>query len=340
MSLVVTLLPAHSISDQIQTIYIDSYLVSCQVVAEQECMLVKPRPYSEWEFFYSEIEGFEFEAGYSYKVRLLVTQIDDPPADASSKKYKLLEIVEKTPKTPHHIPYNGLCAPGFAPLDEICVLDDRCGPGAYPGKICMMDGEIKPYLKPKQQGKAGIPSHEVICADGLKRIFRTSDGSPACVKPDSIPILEEHGWQSSKPLLACTLQYDPVCGVDGKTYGNSCMLNADHVAMKHKGECGAEIQPTESELDEKYWEIQDSISVVSNDIHNGMYNGELALDEALEILQDGENELAEIYDQYKALPDESKSDQQIVMRFLNLDKMGFASIDSQIKIIEMQINSN
>ena len=39
----------------------------------------------------------------------------------------------------HHMSFRGMCAPGFAPLDAMCVLDDRCGPGAYPGKVCMMD---------------------------------------------------------------------------------------------------------------------------------------------------------------------------------------------------------
>ena len=31
-----------------------------------------------------------------------------------------------------HVPCEVLCAPGFMPLGEICVFDDRCGSGAYP----------------------------------------------------------------------------------------------------------------------------------------------------------------------------------------------------------------
>jgi hypothetical protein len=56
----------------------------------------------------------------------------------------------------HHMSYKGMCAPGFASLDGICVLDDRCGPGAYPGKMCMMDGIMKQYLRPHHQKHAGI----------------------------------------------------------------------------------------------------------------------------------------------------------------------------------------
>ena len=37
--------------------------------------------------------------------------------------------------------------------------------------------------------------------------------------------------------VACTMQWEPMCGVDGETYGNSCMLDAANVKLDYSGEC-------------------------------------------------------------------------------------------------------
>ncbi|MDH3361479.1 MAG: plastocyanin/azurin family copper-binding protein [Nitrosopumilus sp.] len=38
----------------------------------------------------------------------------------------------------------------------------------------------------------------------------------------------------------CTLEWIPMCGIDGVTYGNLCMLNAADIKLAHKGECSVD----------------------------------------------------------------------------------------------------
>jgi hypothetical protein len=52
------------------------------------------------------------------------------------------------------------------------------------------------------------------------------------MSPDDIP-----QPRPAETPVVCTMQWDPMCGVDGETYGNSCMLNASHVKLDYKGEC-------------------------------------------------------------------------------------------------------
>jgi|SRR5579885_113780 len=56
--------------------------------------------------------------------------------------------------------------------------------------------EKAPYkiLSPLQQFKLGTVASDVICKEGLQLVIKTKDGSPVCIKPDSVHILIYRGW--------------------------------------------------------------------------------------------------------------------------------------------------
>jgi heat shock protein HslJ len=80
-----------------KTFFVGAELVDCVGVGPMQCMLVKENLDDEYQLFYSKIEGFEFEPGYTYELRVLVEPVANPPADASSLRYTLIEVVSKEP---------------------------------------------------------------------------------------------------------------------------------------------------------------------------------------------------------------------------------------------------
>lgn len=54
--------------------------------------------------------------------------------------------------------------------------------------------DTKNIPPPIKQVNNGVPVNEVICKEGLELIFKSTNGSPACVKPTTAMKLIERGW--------------------------------------------------------------------------------------------------------------------------------------------------
>jgi hypothetical protein len=81
----------------VETMFVASYTRECVGEVVQQCMLVKERPADEWQNFYGGINGFTYEPGYDYELVIGWREIENPPADGSSREYWLIRMVSKTP---------------------------------------------------------------------------------------------------------------------------------------------------------------------------------------------------------------------------------------------------
>jgi heat shock protein HslJ len=84
---------------QHKTFFINSQQKDCTGVGPMKCLQYKEIEDGAWKLMYQVIEGFEFEPGYLYTIKVKQTKVKNPPADGSSIRYTLKKIVSKVKDT-------------------------------------------------------------------------------------------------------------------------------------------------------------------------------------------------------------------------------------------------
>ena len=86
--------------ENVRTYWVNSSMVPCTGAGPQTCLQIKrgeDLEAGDWEYFYSSIDGFDYEPGYLYRLKVRETKRDaaQTPADASTIVYTLVEVEEK-----------------------------------------------------------------------------------------------------------------------------------------------------------------------------------------------------------------------------------------------------
>ena len=114
---------------------VDHYKVPCVGEGIFLCYLLT-REGGEREYFYDEIEGFDYEWGYTYEIEVEQSPVKQPMADASSFSYRLKQQLSKekvAPETTFELPLS---------LDEQPLVTDENDACTYLGGISIDTGDL------------------------------------------------------------------------------------------------------------------------------------------------------------------------------------------------------
>ena len=82
---------------RVQTLFVHENRVDCEGAMPMKCLQVRESEHDEWSYFYSTIEGFDYEESFRYELRVEVEPVANVPMDKTVTHYRLLEVVSKRP---------------------------------------------------------------------------------------------------------------------------------------------------------------------------------------------------------------------------------------------------
>ena len=94
------------------------------------------------------------------------------------------------------------------------------------GESPSSDPEVAELREPRGEGEVCGTIAHYTCQDDL-----------FCKNPTGQCDVYDGGGTCTKVPEICTEESAPVCGCDGKTYGNTCKADMASVSVDHEGEC-------------------------------------------------------------------------------------------------------
>ena len=81
--------------EHIETIIIGPYRTECPSFSGSDCYLEFNEESQEWHFFYEGIQGFEFEPGFIWTLKVSLHEREEGIQDVGRYEYRLVEILDK-----------------------------------------------------------------------------------------------------------------------------------------------------------------------------------------------------------------------------------------------------
>ncbi len=82
-------------ADHTEILTIGPYRTDCVGAHPQECYLEYNEEAEAWHFFYEAIQGFEYEEGYIYTLKVSLHERPEGIQDVGRYAYRLVEVISK-----------------------------------------------------------------------------------------------------------------------------------------------------------------------------------------------------------------------------------------------------